>query len=370
MTTATATAADDINGMSMMKNAVISQLDDDTRVYRKTGKYQILKARFANRYGFEVAAHLYLPENFAGDGKYKAVVISGPFGAVKEQVSGLYAQEFAKKGFVAVAFDPSTTGQSSGARRDMASPDIFTEDYSAAVDFVTNLTFVDPEAVGAVGICGLSGMAITAAVNDVRIKAVAVSAMYDMSDSIRNHYRGAYYTDSQRLAVKKHLAAMRDREAKSGQAIRDAHEVAVNAQGGTESFDTMFPDTLPADADPVIKDFFGYYVTRAYHPRAVNSNTSAWDSLVPYGFFNFRLMENISELAPRPLLLVTGDKAHSRYFSENVYQKAAEPKEMIVVPGATHVDLYDQMNRIPFDRIIGFFEKNLKQASAGSASEP
>ena len=287
-------------------------------------------------------------------------MVTGPFGAVKEQSSGLYAQEMAKHGFVAMAFDPSMTGQSGGVRRNMGSPEIFTEDYHAAVDFVTNLDFVNPEQVGAIGICGLSGMAITAAGSDSRIKAVATSAMYDMSESISDHYNGAYYTPEQRELVKKHLAKMRDEEAKTGKAMRGAHEMGVAADGSIETFDTMFPDKLPADANPVIRDFYGYYVGRAYHPRAINSNTLAWDAITPYGFFDFNLMDNIGELGDTPVLLITGDKAHSKYFSDNVYAKLASPKEEIVVPGATHVDLYDQMDKIPFDRLVGFFDSHLQ----------
>ena len=349
-----------ISGASQMKMSSVEEIRDDTRVFKINKDIQTFKVMFTNSYGFEVAGHLYLPANFSSNRKYKALVISGPFGAVKEQASGLYAQELARRGYVALAFDPSMTGESGGTRRDMGSPEIFTEDYSAAVDFISNLKFVNPEEIGAVGICGLSGMAITAASNDVRIKAVVTSAMYDMSESISDHYKGAYYTDEQRNIVKKHLAEMRDKEAKSGKLIRGAHELGVDSSNKIQTFSTMFPDTLPADADPVIKDFYGYYVGRAYHPRAMNSNTSAWDATTAYGFFNFRLMDNIKELSPRPLMLVTGDRAHSRYFSEDVYQKASEPKKLIVVKGATHVDLYDQMDKIPFDEIDNFFRTNLK----------
>lgn len=285
--------------------------------------------------------------------------MSGPFGAVKEQASGLYAQELAKNGFVALAFDQSMTGESSGVRRNMGSPEIFTEDYSAAVDFVSLLDFVNPEQIGAVGICGLSGMAITAASNDTRIKAVVTSAMYDMSESISDHYKGAYYTPQQREAVKKYLAQMRLEEARKGGEISGAHEIAVDENGKVQTFSTMFPDKLPQDAPAVIQEFYNYYVGRAYHPRAINSNTLAWDATTPYGFFNFSLMENIKELSPRPLLMITGDKAHSKYFTDDVYDKAAEPKEKIVVAGATHTDLYDQMDKIPFAKIAEFFNKNL-----------
>ena len=355
-----AVTAKTLAAASRMKQATVSELTDDTRVFQVDKSIEAKNVRFQNRFGFEVAGHLYLPKNFDASKRYKAVMVTGPFGAVKEQSSGLYAQEMAKHGFVAMAFDPSMTGQSGGVRRNMGSPEIFTEDYHAAVDFVTNLDFVNPEQVGAIGICGLSGMAITAAGSDSRIKAVATSAMYDMSESISDHYNGAYYTPEQRELVKKHLAKMRDEEAKTGKAMRGAHEMGVAADGSIETFDTMFPDKLPADANPVIRDFYGYYVGRAYHPRAINSNTLAWDAITPYGFFDFNLMDNIGELGDTPVLLITGDKAHSKYFSDNVYAKLASPKEEIVVPGATHVDLYDQMDKIPFDRLVGFFDSHLQ----------
>ncbi|MCR5536940.1 MAG: alpha/beta hydrolase [Succinivibrio sp.] len=345
--------------LSQMKHAVLAELTEDTRVFKLDKSIRTLLVRFENRFGFEVAGHLYLPLEFKSTVKYPAVVITGPFGAVKEQSSGLYAQELARRGFVTLAFDPSTTGESSGKRRNMGSPEIFTEDISAAVDFISHLTFVKAQSIGALGICGLSGMAITAASNDPRIKAVVTSAMYDMSESISDHYKGAYYTDEQRAKVKEHLAHMRDQEAVTGQAIRGAHELGVDAQGKVQTFDTMFPDTLPQGADPVTTEFYNYYVGRAYHPRAINSNTSAWDSTTAYGFFNFRLMDNITELSPRPLLLITGSRAHSKYFSDEVYAKAASPKQLIVVKDATHTDLYDHMDKIPFDSIEDFFHKNL-----------
>lgn len=344
---------------SHMKQSKISELQDDSRVFSLDSSIETKQVSFQNRYGFDVAGHLYLPHDFDRQGSYKAVVVSGPFGAVKEQASGLYAQELAKNGFVALAFDQSMTGESSGVRRNMGSPDIFTEDYSAAVDFLSQLDFVNPEQIGAAGICGLSGMAITAASNDIRIKAVVTSAMYDMSESISDHYRGAYYTPQQRETVKKYLARMRNEEARRGGEISGPHEIAVNADGQVQTYTTMFPDKLPDNADAVTREFYAYYVQRAYHPRAINSNTLAWDATMPYGFFNFSLMENIKELAPRPLLLITGEKAHSKYFTDAVYEKAAEPKEKIVVAGATHTDLYDQMDKIPFAKIVEFFNQNL-----------
>lgn len=344
-----------------MKEASIAEMKVDTRTFPVDSSILAKKVQFENRYGFTVAGDMYLPKGFDHQKKYKAVVVSGPFGAVKEQSSGLYAQEMAKHGYVAVAFDPSMTGESSGKVRNMASPDIFTEDYSAAVDFVTHLDFVDSEKVGAIGICGLSGMALTAASNDVRIKAVATSAMYDMSESIRDHYKGDYYTPEQRELVKQHLAKTREYAARHGYGKKGAHELSVdeNGHGHVVTQETMFPDTLPADANAVVKEFYNYYVGRAYHPRAINSNTLAWDATTPYGFFNFRLMGNIDEISPRPVLLITGDKAHSKYFSDAVYERLKSPKEEIVVPGATHTDLYDQMDKIPFDRLVEFFDQAL-----------
>ncbi|MBQ6297734.1 MAG: alpha/beta hydrolase [Selenomonadaceae bacterium] len=342
-----------------MKNCSISDLTNDTRVFTVDKEIQTKFVTFRNRYGIDVAGHLYLPKNFNPNKKYAAIVVSGAFGAVKEQHSGLYAQEFAKAGFVSLAFDPSFTGESGGNVRNVASPDIFTEDFSAAIDFVGSLAYVDREKLGAMGICGLSGPAVTAAINDVRIKAVAVSAMYDMVDSIRNHYQGDYYTPEQREIVKKYLADMRWQEVEAGKTLPGYHEVpvvngkAVNADG------KLFPAELPANVDSVTKEFFDYYRGRAFHPRAINSN-AIWSSTTPYGFFNFPFDTHVEELSPRPIMLITGDKAHSKYHSDNLYAQAKSPKEIVVVKGATHTDLYDQIDKIPFDKLNKFFKDNLK----------
>lgn len=343
----------------MQKTSIIPLApEQDTRVFKKDTSIIVKNVRFTDRYGYEIAGHLYLPKNFKEGHTYGAIAVSGPFGAVKEQSSGLYAQELAKHGYVTIAFDPAMTGESGGEVRDMASPDIFTEDYSAAVDFLGSLDFVDRNRIGALGICGLSGPAITAAVNDTRIKAIATTAMYDMSESIRDHYKGDYYTKDQREAVKQYLANMRWQRVDTGKEARGLHEVPVTTDGQAVYADTLFPDVLPANADSVTKEFFNYYRGRAYHPRAINSAT-AWNVLAPYGFFNFALGEHIEEISPRPILFITGDKAHSRYFSEEAYAKAAGPKELIVVPNATHTDLYDQIDKIPFDRLIAFYDRNL-----------
>jgi len=348
---------------SRMKNSSVTELANDSRVFKVDEKIRTKMVRFRNRYGIEVAGHMYLPEHFDADKKYAAVVLSGPFGAVKEQSSGFYAQELAKKGFVTVAFDCSFTGESGGNVHDVASPDIFTEDFHAAVDFVGLLPFVDRERIGAMGICGLGGMAVTAAINDVRIKAVATSALYDMNDSIRNHYKGDYYTPAQRETVKGYLAEMRWQEAELGKTLPGYHEIGFDGDGNPVRAEgegvTLLPNKLPGNADPVTTDFFNYYKGRAFHPRAINSN-GIWSSTTPYGFFDFDLTSHVEELSPRPLLLITGDKAHSRYHSENVFKRAQEPKELIVVPGATHCDLYDQTDKIPFDRLAAYFHKYLK----------
>ncbi len=342
-----------------MVNCSIKDLTNDTRVFKVDKSIQTKFVTFRNRYGIDVAGHLYLPKNFNPNNKYAAIVVSGAFGAVKEQHSGLYAQEFAKAGFVAVAFDPSFTGESGGNVRNVGSPDIFTEDFSAAIDFVGSLAYVDRERLGAMGICGLSGPAVTAAINDVRIKAVAVSAMYDMVDSIRNHYQGDYYTPAQRETVKKYLADMRWAEAERGTTLPGYHEVPVVNGEAVHADGKLFPEKLPANADSVTTEFFNYYCKRAFHPRSINSN-AIWSSTTPYGFFNFPFDVHIEELSPRPIMLITGDKVHSKYHSDNLYAQAKSPKEIVVVKGATHTDLYDQIDKIPFDRLNKFFKDNLK----------
>lgn len=331
---------------------------NDTRTFAIDNNIKAVDVRFPNKFGFTVAGHLYLPANFDANKKYDAIVVSGAFGAVKEQTSGLHAQELAKRGFVAVAFDPSTNGESSGEIRDVGSPEIYTEDYSAAVDFLGSLDFVNRNRIGALGICGLSGPAITAAVNDVRIKAVATTAMYDMSDSIRNHYNGSYYTPEQREAVKAEMAKERWEAVDTGKQVRSYHEMPVDANNNVTSGNGILLPDQSVQTDPVTTRFQEYYKGRAYHERAVNS-ASMWDNRTKYGFFGFSLMEHIEELGDRPVLMITGDKAHSKYFTDEVYAKAGKNKQLIVVPGADHVDLYDNLNLIPMDAMADFFHKSL-----------
>jgi fermentation-respiration switch protein FrsA (DUF1100 family) len=312
--------------------------------------------RFENRYGIEVAADLYVPKNARG--KLSALAVSGPFGAVKEQSSGLYANEFARRGYVALAFDPSFTGESGGAVRDVASPDIYTEDFSAAVDFLGLQKIVDRERIGVQAVCGLSGMALTATAADSRIKAVATASMYDMSRSISRGHED-YYTREQRQKVVDHLSRQRWTDAEKGTYARLSHEVPFDENGDVAPSDRVLPKTLPADADPITKIFFDYYRTeRGYHPRSINS-TTAWTGTTPMSFFAFRQMTNIDMLAPRRALLVAGADAHSRYYSEDIQKMAPDAVDLVIVPGADHVDLYDRKDLIPFDRLDEFFTQNL-----------
>ncbi|GAA4918693.1 alpha/beta hydrolase [Streptomyces coeruleoprunus] len=312
--------------------------------------------RFKNRYGIEVAGDLYIPKNATG--KLPALAVSGPFGAVKEQSSGLYANEFARRGYVALAFDPSFTGESGGGVRDVGSPDIYTEDFSAAVDFLGLQKIVDRERIGLQAICGLSGMALTAAAADSRIKAVATAAMYDMSRSMSRGHED-YYTREQRQKVVDHLSRQRWIDAENGTYARLSHEVPFDENGNVAPSNRVLPKTLPADADPITKIFYDYYRTeRGYHPRSINS-TTAWTGTTPMSFFAFRQMTNIDMLAPRKALLVAGADAHSRYYSEDVHKTAPDTVDLVIVPGADHVDLYDRKDLIPFDTLDEFFTKNL-----------
>ncbi len=327
------------------------------KTFPKSDKVDHQKVTFKNRYGLTLAADLYLPKNRAG-GRLPALAVSGPFGAVKEQVSGLYAQTMAERGFVALAIDPSYTGESSGEPRNVASPDINAEDVSAAVDFLGLHDAVDRNRIGALGICGYSGMSLTAATSDSRIKAVATASMYDMSRSISRGYQDSY-TKDQRHKVIDYVSQQRWTDADSGNYAPGPHEVQFDQQGNIVKSTRVLPDALPETADPVTTAFFNYYRTkRGFHPRSVNS-AAAWPATTPMSFFSFPMYANIEMISPRPILLVAGENAHSRYYSEDVYKIASEPKELLIVPGADHVDLYDRMDKIPFDKLAEFFTKHL-----------
>ena len=310
------------------------------KTFSKSPKVEHTKVTFSNRYGIRLAGDLYQPKN--GNGKLAALAISGPFGAVKEQSSGLYAQTLAEQGFVTLAFDPSYTGESGGEPRHVASPDINTEDFSAAVDYLGLLDYVDRERIGILGICGWGGMALNAAAVDKRIKAVATSTMYDMSRVMAKGYNDSMSKED-RSNVLQQLGQQRWLDAENGKP--EVGPVSLELQGGEPLF---------------VQEYAGYYKVkeRGFHPRAINSNAS-WTLTNPLSFMNMPLLSYIDEISPRPLLLIHGEKAHSRYFSETAYAAAAEPKELLIIDGANHVDLYDQPDKIPFEKLSSFFRKNL-----------
>jgi fermentation-respiration switch protein FrsA (DUF1100 family) len=314
---------------------------------------------FKNRYGITISGDLYTPKNI-GNQKLAAIILSGPFGAVKEQSSGLYANELASRGFVTLAFDPSFTGESGGEVRNIGSPEIFTEDFSAAVDYIGLLSSVDRNRIGVMGICGLSGMALTAATSDSRIKAVATASMYDMSRSISRSYKDSYTTE-QRHKVIDYISQQRWIDAENDKTAVGLHEVPFDESGNIIKGNKGLPDTLPNNPNTVLAAFWNYYKTpRGFHPRSINS-TTAWTATTPMSFFSFPMAANIQMISPRPILLIAGENAHSLYYSEDIYKMASEPKELLIIPGADHVDLYDRLDKIPFDKITSFFSQYLNQ---------
>lgn len=319
------------------------------------------EVRFKNRYGIMLAGDLYLPKN--ADGKLAGIAISGPFGAVKEQSSGFYANELASRGFAVLAFDPSYTGESSGEPRNVASPDINTEDFSAAIDFLGLQPEVDRNRLGILGICGFGGFALNAVAVDTRVKAVVTTSLYDMSRSISEGV-GYKMTPEQRHKLLVHLNEQRWKDAEAGKPAAGYHEVVWDDKGNIVEGDRCLPETLPDNPHPILADFFDYYRTpRGYHANSINSNT-AWNATVPLSFLNFPLQNHIKEIAPRPMLIIAGENAHSRYMSEDAFKAAENPNgQLLIVPSATHVDLYDggkERNKIPFEKIEQFFKESLK----------
>ena len=312
------------------------------KVFPKSERVDHRKVTFHNRYGITLAADLYTPKG-AGS-KLPAIAVSGPFGAVKEQSSGLYAQKMAELGFLTLAFDPSYTGESGGTPRYVASPDINTEDFCAAVDFLSVQENVDPERIGIIGICGWGGMAINAAAIDTRIKATAAMTMYDMTRVNANGYFDSENTADARYAKKQAMNAQRTADYKNG---------TYALAGGVV-------DPLPEDAPQFVKDYYGYYKTqRGYHPRSLNSN-GGWNVTSSLSFMNMPILQYAGEIRSA-VLLVHGEKAHSRYFSEGAYEKlTGDNKELMIIPGANHVDLYDNLAAIPFEKLRSFFEESLK----------
>jgi len=301
------------------------------------------KVHFKNRYGIQISADVYLPQNRSAE-PLPALAISGPFGAVKEQSSGLYAQTMAERGFATLAFDPSYTGESGGEPRNIASPDINTEDFSAAVDYLGVQPYVDRNRIGVIGICGFGGFSLSATSMDKRIKAVATTSMYDMCRVMANGWEDKMTSEDR----SKMLEQMGEQRWKDFAAGTPAYAPDLN------------PKELPENANPIAKEYWAYYRTpRGYHERSINSN-GGWTITSPYPFMNFPLLARIKEISPRPVLIVVGDHAFSRYFGEDAYKAAAEPKELYVVPNAGHVDLYDRMDKIPFDKLETFFKQYLK----------
>ena len=333
------TSTNQVKEKNMEKLELVKEWD---KVFPQSNKVVHEKVTFRNRYGITLVADMYIPKNV--EGKLAAIAVSGPFGAVKEQSSGLYAQTLAERGFLTIAFDPSYTGESGGQPRYVASPDINTEDFSAAVDFLSTRDDVDPERIGILGICGWGGMALNAAAMDTRIKATVTSTMYDMSRVNANGYFDAMDAD-QRYELRRQLNAQRTLDAKNG-----TYELA----GGVV-------DPLPDDAPQFVKDYYAYYKTpRGYHKRSLNSN-NGWNKTSSLSFINMPLLAYSDEIRSA-VLMIHGEKAHSRYFSEDAFKKLkGDNKELLIIPGASHVDLYDnQANVIPFDKIESFFRECLK----------
>ena len=333
----------------MMKTEPLKLTQEWDKTFPKSDKVNHSKVTFVNRYGITLAADMYEPKNKSG--KLPAIAVCGPFGAVKEQCSGLYAQTMAERGFLTVAFDPSFTGESGGQPRYMASPDINTEDFQAAVDYLSVREDVDPERVGIIGICGWGGMALNAAALDTRVKATAVMTMYDMSRINAKGYFDSADSEEQRYEMKKALNAQRVADYRSGE---------YKPGGGVV-------DPLPEDAPFFVKDYYDYYKTpRGYHKRSLNSN-GGWNVIGCMSFINQPILQYSSEIRSA-VLIVHGEKAHSCYFGKDAYadmvkdSRYADNNELLLIPDAVHTDLYDGggKNAIPFDRLERFFAANLK----------
>jgi hypothetical protein len=334
----------------------LTKADAWDKTFPKSDKVEHCKATFKNRFGITLAADVYKPKEGNGEwgtgngewgmgnGKFAAIAVSGPFGAVKEQSSGLYAQTLAEQGFLAIAFDPSFTGESAGTPRYVASPDINTEDFQAAVDYLISRDDVDADKIGILGICGWGGLAINAAAIDTRVKATVASTMYDMTRVTANGYFDKEDSAAARKAKKEAMNAQRIKDFKSG----------TYALGGG------VPDKLPDDAPQFVKDYYGYYKTpRGYHVRSLNSN-GGWNKTSALSFINAKLLAYAGEIESAVMVL-HGENAHSRYFGEDAFKLLkGDNKELVIVPGASHCDLYDKMDVIPFDRIEAFYRKNLK----------
>lgn len=331
----------------MMKTADLKLTQEWDKTFPKSDKVDHSKVSFINRYGITLAADMYVPKN--NDGKLPAIAVCGPFGAVKEQCSGLYAQTMAERGFLTIAFDPSFTGESGGEPRYMASPDINTEDFQAAVDFLSNCDKVNPERIGIIGICGWGGMAHNAASIDTRIKATVASTMYDMTRVNANGYFDSEDSEEKRYEHKVALNNLRTAEYAKGEYSR-----------GGGCVELPVPDDMPF----FVKDYSEYYKGRAYHPRSLNSN-EGWNSVGCISFMNQPILKYSNEIRSA-VLVIHGEKAHSCYFSKDAFKnmttdsKYTDNKELMIIPDAVHTDLYDNTNVIPFDKMEDFFNEFLK----------
>ncbi|MDY4751878.1 MAG: alpha/beta hydrolase [Prevotella sp.] len=329
----------------MMKTEELKLVAEWDKTFPKSDKVDHKKVTFINRYGITLAADMYTPKN--AEGELPAIAVSGPFGAVKEQCSGLYAQTMAERGYLTIAFDPSFTGESGGQPRYMASPDINTEDFMAAVDFLSVQDNVDAEKIGIIGICGWGGMALNTAALDTRIKATVVSTMYDMTRVNANGYFDSEDSEEARFAKKQDMNALRTEEYKKGEYSR---------AGG------CLPLPVPEDAPFFVKDYSEYYKGRCYHARSLNSN-EGWNSLGCQSFMNQPILTYSNEIRSA-VLIMHGDKAHSYYFGKDAYEamikdsKYTENKELLTIPGAVHTDLYDNLKIIPFDKMQQFLKEN------------
>lgn len=324
-----------------MENEKLILTEEWDKTFPKSDKVNHRKITFHNRYGITLVADLYEPKNT--EGKLPAIAVCGPFGAVKEQSSGLYAQELAERGFLTIAFDPSFTGESGGQPRYVASPDINTEDFSSAVDFLSVQENVDPERIGILGICGWGGMALNATANDTRIKATVASTMYDMTRVNARGYFDAMDADA-RYELRKALNAQRIEDYKNG---------SYQLGGGVV-------DPLPEDAPFYVKDYYDYYKTaRGYHKRSLNSN-GGWNTTSALSFMNMPILAYSDEIRSA-VLIIHGEKAHSRYFSEDAFKNLkGDNKELLIIPNSVHTDLYDRMDIIPFDKLESFYHENMK----------
>lgn len=338
----TATAVAQTSNHTEMTDEKLELTQEWDKTFPKSDKVNHTKVTFHNRYGVTLAADLYTPKNATG--RLAAIAVSGPFGAVKEQASGLYAQTLAEMGFITLAFDPSFTGESGGTPRYVASPDINTEDFSAAVDYLSTRDDVDPERIGILGICGFGGFAINAAANDTRIKATVASTMYDISRCTANGYFDANDNADARYEMRRQLNAQRTEDYRNGSYAR---------AGGVI-------DPLPDDAPQFVKDYYAYYKTkRGYHKRSLNSN-DGWNKTSSLPFINMPILAYSDEIRSA-VMVVHGEKAHSRYMGEDAFKKLkGDNKKLLIVPGASHTDLYDNLEKIPFDEIGQFYKEYLK----------